>query len=65
MFWLRRRTLPSAVVGTKVACVLRGTDVDMEVCFSCAKLLRVVEDDPPYVVCSDWRVEPRTSPIAY
>jgi len=65
MFWAGKRKLLSAVAGTTVACVLRGTDVDIEECFACAKLLRVVEDDPPYVVCSAWRAEPRTPPIAF
>lgn len=65
MFWMRRPKLPAAVAGTKVDCVLRGADVDIEECFACAKLLRVVEDDPPYVVCSAWRTEPRTSPLAF
>lgn len=65
MFGIRKPRLPEAVFGTKVSCVVRATDIDIEECFACSKLLRVVEDDPPYVVCSAWRAEPRTSPIAF
>lgn len=41
--------------GARVGCPLRGTDVDIEECMACRRLVRVVEDDPPYVVCTAWR----------
>jgi hypothetical protein len=41
-----------------VGCPIRATDVDIEECMACPKLLRVVEDDPPYVVCAAWRYDP-------
>lgn len=54
MFWKKRedRTL---IEGARVGCSLRGVDVDIEECAACGKLLRVVNDDPPYVVCTAWR----------
>lgn len=41
--------------GARVGCPLRRTDVDIEECMACRKLLRVIDDDPPYVVCTAWR----------
>jgi hypothetical protein len=47
---------PRAVIdGARVGCLLRGADVDIEDCMACGKLLRVVDDDPPYVVCDGFR----------
>jgi hypothetical protein len=51
---------PLALVdGARVGCPLRGGDVDIEECMACDKLLRVVDDDPPYIVCTGWRTGPR------
>jgi len=48
MFWKKREDR-AFVDGARVECPLRGTDVNIEECFGCSKLLRVVDDDPPYV----------------
>ena len=58
MFWAKRQDAP-LVDGTRVNCPIRATDVDIEECMACGKLLRVVDDDPPYVVCTALRPDPR------
>jgi len=45
--------------GARVGCPIRGGDVEIEQCFACGKLLRVIDDDPPYVMCASWRTDPR------
>lgn len=45
----------------RIGCPIRGTDVDIETCMACEKLLRLVEDDPPYVVCRAWRDDHRAA----
>jgi hypothetical protein len=57
MFW-KKRGDHMLVDGARVGCPLRAADVDIEECLGCPKLLRVVDDDPPYVVCTGWRVDP-------
>ncbi|HAF11638.1 MAG TPA: hypothetical protein DCK98_16385 [Chloroflexi bacterium] len=60
MFWKKRedrRLFDAGFVGSP----LRGVDVDIEECMACGKLLHVLDDDPPYVVCTAWRTDPRTS----
>jgi hypothetical protein len=43
------------VGGARAACPVRGIDVDVQECAACGKLLRVVvDDDPPYFVCTEW-----------
>jgi hypothetical protein len=42
------------VDGERVGCPLRGVDVDVEECLGCDKLLRLVDDDRPYLVCDPW-----------
>ncbi|HEV2249358.1 MAG TPA: hypothetical protein VGT60_02495 [Candidatus Limnocylindria bacterium] len=58
MFWTKRRAQRALVDGARVGCPLRGADVDIEECLACPKLLRVVDDDPPYVVCAGWQPDP-------
>jgi len=53
------------VDGARVGCPLRGTDVDIEECMPCGKLLRVVNDDPPYVLCTAWRDSARTAEVVF
>jgi len=64
MFW-KKHELRSVVDGARVGCPLRGTDVDIEECMACGKLLRVVEDDPPYIVCTAWRDSSRTAELVF
>lgn len=64
MFWQKRRDR-MFVDGARVGCPLRGTDVDIEECMPCGKLLRVVNDDPPYVLCTAWRDSARTAEVAF
>lgn len=45
---------------SRVACPLRGRDVTIEDCLICGKLQRIVEDDPPYLVCTARRDDLRT-----
>ncbi|MEA2661735.1 MAG: hypothetical protein QOH08_1307 [Chloroflexota bacterium] len=45
----------------RVGCAVRGTDVELDECLGCAKLRRVVEHDPPFIVCT---ARPDISPIA-
>ncbi len=54
MFWTKREHR-SFVDGARIGCPLRGTDFDIEECMACGKLLRVIGDDPSYVVCTAWR----------
>lgn len=61
MFWDRKDH--PLVDGTQVGCPIRATDVDIEVCMACGKLLRVVDDDPPYVVCTALRPDPQPNLI--
>ena len=64
MFWKKRE--PRATIdGARVGCPLRGTDVDIEECMACTKLLRVVDDDPPYVVCTGFRIDPLASQLIF
>jgi hypothetical protein len=53
------------VDGARVGCPLRGADVDIEECMACTKLLRVVDDDPPYVVCTGFRTDPLASQLIF
>jgi hypothetical protein len=62
MFWTKRERR-GIVDGARVGCPLRATDVDIEECLACPKVLRVVNDDPPYVVCGAWRVDPFVSDL--
>lgn len=64
MFWTKDDDR-SFVDGARVGCPLRGADVDIEECMARSKLLRVVEDDPPYVVCTAWRESARTTEIVF
>ena len=59
MFWNRKLPDRALIGGSRVGCPIRGTDVDIEECMSCGKLLRVVDDDPPYLVCAGFRTDPR------
>ncbi|HTJ60278.1 MAG TPA: hypothetical protein VL333_03695 [Candidatus Saccharimonadales bacterium] len=64
MFWKQRE--PHATVdGARVGCPLRGADVDIEECMACTKLLRVVDDDPPYVVCNGFRTDPLANQLIF
>jgi hypothetical protein len=64
MFWKQRK--PRATVdGGRVGCPLRGADVDIEECMACTKLLRVVDDDPPYVVCNGFRTDPLANQLIF
>lgn len=42
----------------RVSCPLGGADIDIERCWACARLLRLVDGDLPYVVCTARR-DPR------
>jgi hypothetical protein len=64
MFWKKRESR-AIVDGARVGCPLRGVDVDIEECVGCGKLLRVVDDDPPYVVCGGFRTDPFTSRLMF
>ena len=68
MFWTRR---PDRLLldGARVGCPIRGGDVEIDDCFACGKLLRVIDDDPPYVRDSvlkerdlHWRTTLKASP---
>jgi hypothetical protein len=56
---------PRAIDGARVGCPLRGADVDIEECMACPKLLRVVDDDPPYVVCTGFRTDPLANQLIF
>jgi hypothetical protein len=61
-----RTRAPRAIVdGAHVGCPLRGSDVDIEECMACTKLLRVVDDDPPYVVCAGFRTDPLAGQLIF
>ena len=63
MFWHRRE--PRLLVdGERVGRPARAGDVDIEECIACPKLLRVVDDDPPYVMCTAWRPDPFADNLA-
>jgi hypothetical protein len=64
VFWKKRKDR-AFVDGARVGCPLRGIDVDIEECMACAKLLRVVDDDPPYVACTGWRSDPFASRLVF
>jgi hypothetical protein len=64
MFW-KKHNDRSFVDGARVGCPLRGTDVDIEECMACGKLLRVVDDDRPYVVCTAWRDSAGTAELVF
>jgi hypothetical protein len=62
----RRKRVPRLIVdGARIGCPLRVADVDIEECMSCSKLLRVVDGEPPYVVCTGWRPDPFTSKLVF
>jgi hypothetical protein len=61
----KRRERRSTVDGARVGCPLRGADVDIEECTACTKLLRVVDDDPPYVVCNGFRTDPLANQLIF
>lgn len=61
----KKREPRAGVDGTRVGCPLRGTDVDIEECMACTKLLRVVDDDPPYVVCNGFRTDPLANQLIF
>lgn len=63
MFWRAKPSDRLLADGARVGCPLRGADVDIEECMACRKLLRMVEDDPPYVVCTAWRDIARATQI--
>lgn len=64
MFWKARE--PRATIdGARVGCPLRGVDVDIEECMACTKLLRVVDDDPPYVVCTGFQTDPLANQLIF
>jgi len=51
----RQREQRFVVDGVRVECPMRGPEVDIDECTACGKLLRVVvDDDPPYFVCTVW-----------
>jgi len=58
--FLKKRGDRTFIDGARVGCPLRGTDVDIEQCMACGKLLRVVNDDPPYFLCTAWRETSRS-----
>ena len=64
MFWKKRQDR-APVGGGRVGCPLRKTDVDIEECLGCGNLLRMVDGDPPYVVCSGWRTDLRTAELVF
>jgi hypothetical protein len=51
--------------GARIGCPLRGADVDIEECMACTKLLRVVDNDQPYVVCSGFRSDPLANQLIF
>ncbi len=51
--------------GSRLGCPLRGTDVDIEECMACGKLLRVVNDDPPNITCTALREDPRIANLLF
>jgi len=61
----KKREDRALIDGARVGCPLRGTDVDIEECMACGKLLHVVHDDPPYVVCTAWRTDPLTAELVF
>jgi hypothetical protein len=63
MFW-RKPADRAPIDGARVGCPRRGVDVDIEECMACGKLLRVVDDDPPYVICTAWR-DPRSAELVF
>ena len=64
MFW-KQRDPRATIDGARVGCPLRGADVDIEECMACTKLLRVVDDDPPYVVCTGFRTDPLANQLIF
>lgn len=65
MFWKKKEDPRSFVDGARVGCPLRDSDVDIEECLACGKLRRVVDDDPPFVVCTGWRDSVRSIDTAF
>jgi hypothetical protein len=61
--WRNKRDPRRVVDGARVGCPVRATDVDVEECFACPRVLRVVDDDPPFVVCAAWRADPFVSDL--
>ncbi len=57
MFWTKRPDR-ALLDGNRVGCPISGGDVEIEQCFACGKLLRVINDDPPSVMCTAWRTDP-------
>ena len=60
MFW-KKPAPHSFVAAGRVNCPIRDADVDVDECLACGRVARIVEDDPPYVVCTAWRDSPRAS----
>lgn len=56
MFWKKREDR-RLIDGTRVACPLRGVDVQIEECLACSKLRNIVNDDLPYVICGGRRTD--------
>ena len=65
MFGMKRERDRRIVDGARVGCPQRGTDVDIEECMACGKLLRVVNDDPPYVICRALREDRRIAGLLF
>jgi hypothetical protein len=64
MFWTKTKKPDRALLdGNRVGCPIRGGDVEIEQCFACGKLLRVINDDPPYVMCTALRTDPRLTQL--
>jgi hypothetical protein len=58
MSWTKRPDR-QLIDGARVSCPIRGDDVEIEQCFACGKLLRVITDDQPAVLCTAFRQDPR------
>lgn len=56
MFW-KKRDDRRFIDDSRVACPLRGVDVQIEECLACSKLRNVVNDDLPYVICAGQRTD--------
>lgn len=61
----KKRNERHLVDGARVSCPLRHTDVDIETCMACSELLRVVNDDPPYVTCTALREDPQIASLLF
>ena len=63
MIFGKRRDVPRLIDGTRVACPLRGVDVQIEECLACGKLRNIVNDDLPYVICGGKRTDLRANVV--